>query len=82
MTRLADRIVTMPGSEPGVVAVSVKMPGAETTYATTGTVERVDTPGERFYLWRTTAGDFGTVERFIAAALVAARRIERAEMRP
>lgn len=82
MTRLADRIVTSPGAELGVVAVSVKLPDSEATYATTGTVQRIRTPGEVFYLWRTTAGDFGTAEKFTQATIKAATHIERSETRP
>jgi len=80
VTRLTDRTVTSiaPG---GVITVRVKRPGSELTYDTVGTVERVKQAGEIFYAWK--VGDHhGTNSKYIGAVLVAAKHIERAEVRP
>lgn len=79
--KLSDRIVTTSGATLGATVVSVKKPGSELTYATTGTVRRVTQAGETFYAWL--VGDaHGTNEKYIGAVLVAAQHIERQETRP
>jgi len=76
-----DRTVTRAEPGTGVVTVSVKRPGSELTYPTTGTVERTTQAGERFYAWK--VGDaHGTSDNYIKAVESAARHIERAEVRP
>lgn len=79
--KLSQRIVTTSGATLGATVVSVKKPGSEITYPTTGTVKRVNQNGETFYAWLV-GDDHGTNEKFTAAVLVAAQHIERAETRP